>query len=179
MIIREETSRDEHLLNAARQMMSAARTAPKAHGKDNLGIAVATGDTIKQLARTLNELAPVMNRMFFHRDAENILSAGAVVLIGTGIHPLGMDCGLCGFATCEVKEEHPAAPCFFNSHDLGLAVGSAVSKAADCRVDSRVMYSAGVAAKEMNLLPGCATIIAIPISATGKSPFFDRKSTRK
>ena len=69
----------------------------------------------------------------------------------------------------------PEAPCAFNTHDLGIAVGSAVSVAADLRTDCRVLYSGGVAALDMNLLPGCRAVLAIPLSATGKNPFFDRK----
>jgi uncharacterized ferredoxin-like protein len=60
-------------------------------------------------------------------------------------------------------------------NDLGIAIGSAVSVAADHRVDNRVMYSIGKAAKELKLLGEEASIIfGIPLSASGKSPFFDR-----
>ena len=59
--------------------------------------------------------------------------------------------------------------------DLGIALGSAVSIAADNRIDNRIMFSAGVAAMEMNLLgPGVGEIIGIPLSATKKSIYFDR-----
>ena len=34
-------------------------------------------------------------------------------------------------------------PCAFNSIDVGIAVGSACATAADLRLDTRVMYSAG------------------------------------
>lgn len=60
--------------------------------------------------------------------------------------------------------------------DLGIAVGSAVATAADLRVDNRVLYSAGVAAREMWLLGDCAIIYAIPLSVAGKDIYFDRKS---
>jgi len=65
--------------------------------------------------------------------------------------------------------------CFFAAHDLGLAVGSAVSVAADMRVDNRVMYSAGVAAKLLGLFEGDVTaVVGVPLSVSEKSPFFDR-----
>ncbi|MDT8308711.1 MAG: ferredoxin domain-containing protein, partial [Bacteroidales bacterium] len=56
------------------------------------------------------------------------------------------------------------------------AVGSAISVAMDHRVDNRIMYTAGIAAVEMKML-GEAVKIAygIPLSATSKNPFFDRK----
>ncbi|MCQ2561489.1 MAG: ferredoxin domain-containing protein, partial [Clostridia bacterium] len=65
--------------------------------------------------------------------------------------------------------------CFFTSHDLGLAVGSAVSIAADMGVDSRVMYSAGVGAIKAGLIAEDLLCIAIPISVSGKSVYFDRE----
>ena len=37
---------------------------------------------------------------FFLRDADNILSAECVVLIGTREQTQGLNCGHCGFATC-------------------------------------------------------------------------------
>ena len=63
-----------------------------------------------------------------------------------------------------------------NLTDLGIAVGSAVSIAADCRVDNRVMFSAGMAAKNLKILPEDVKICyGIPVSVSGKNPYFDRK----
>lgn len=53
--------------------------------------------------------------------------------------------------------------------------GSACATAADMRVDTRVMFSAGLAAQRMNWLKDCKTVFAIPVSASSKNPFFDRK----
>jgi len=57
-----------------------------------------------------------------------------------------------------------------------IAIGSAVSVAADHRVDNRVMYSVGIAAVNIGLL-GFDVRIAygIPLAARGKNIFFDRK----
>lgn len=52
------------------------------------------------------------------------------------------------------------------------------AKAADLRVDNRVMFSAGKAAPSIGLLAGCHSIYAIPLSVSSKNPFFDRASTR-
>jgi uncharacterized ferredoxin-like protein len=65
-------------------------------------------------------------------------------------------------------------PCFFNANDLGIAIGSATSLAADFRVDSRVMFSVGQAVLSLNLLPECSMVLALPLSVSGKSIFFDR-----
>ena len=66
-------------------------------------------------------------------------------------------------------------PCAINSVDLGIAIGSACATAADLRVDTRVMFSAGLAAQRLGLLEDCKCVMAIPVSASSKNPFFDRK----
>ena len=63
--------------------------------------------------------------------------------------------------------------------DVGIAIGAACSKIADFRLDSRVMFSAGWAAKRLDILNGADLVFAIPLSSTSKNPFFDRKSPRK
>jgi len=113
---------------------------------------------------------------FFCRDADNLDHAPLVVLIGTRKEPLGLPCcGFCGFVDCDAMQA-AGGTCSFNSGDLGIAVGSAAARAADCRVDNRIMYSAGKAALELNLLGDEVKIAyAIPLAAKGKNPFFDRK----
>lgn len=176
MIETQTDTCNETLRQIAALMMTAARTAPKARGIDNLEIAMLTGDDMTRLSDRLRKMGEEPGRGFFARDGENILRAGAVVLIGTRNVVMNLNCGWCGFPTCADKiRRAPDTPCAFNMNDLGIAVGSAVSVAADHRADCRVMYSAGVAAMDMDLLPGCHAILAIPVSATGKSPFFDRK----
>lgn len=176
MIENQTDTRNETLRHVAALMMNAARTAPKARGIDNLEIAMLTGDAIERLASKLKEMSAEPGRAFFARDAENILQSGAVVLVGCRYGVMGLNCGWCGFPTCAEKTgQAPLAPCAFNTNDLGIAVGSAVSVAADHRADCRVLYSGGVGALALDMLPGCRAALAIPVSATGKSPFFDRK----
>ncbi len=173
MIEKEQDFRNDAILEMAKQIAVAARTAPKARGTDNLEIAVVTGDDIERLAQRMHAIADATGQQFFARDAENIRQCGAVMLFGTRVSPLGLNCGYCGFATC--GEKGPEVPCFFNANDLGIAIGSAAARAADLRIDNRVMFSAGRTALEMNLLPDCTMILALPLAARGKSPFFDRK----
>ena len=55
-------------------------------------------------------------------------------------------------------------------------MGSACSKAMDYRVDTRVMFSAGLAAQRLGVLgEDVRQVYAIPVSISSKSPFFDRK----
>lgn len=176
-MLNERHSRHEHLLAAARQIMTAARTAPKGKGIDIIEVAVLhERPELERLSSTMVEMVEEHGMKFFLRDAENILQAEAVVLLGTGSQTMSLNCGYCGFASCEQKQQHPLVPCQINSVDLGIAIGSACATAADLRVDSRVMFSAGLAAKRLNLLQGCRTIFALPISAGSKNPFFDRKA---
>lgn len=177
-VIFQEQIAENAVVAAAFQIANAARTAPKACGVDNLVIAVVYGDELETIAQKMESLhkegkAPA----FFERDAKNLRASQALLLIGTKIKPMGLaSCGLCGMGNCAHKEVHPDAPCAFNTHDLGVAVGSAVSKAADMRLDNRVMYSVGVAARELGLLGEEVPIImGIPLAAASKSPYFDRK----
>ena len=173
MIQNERELRHETVLHIARQMMTAARTAPKGKGIDIVEVALVTGDDLKTLSNRMIALAEEQGMKFFLRDADNILSAECVVLIGTREQAQGLNCGHCGYALCG---DRPAGvPCSINTVDVGIAIGSACATAADNRVDTRVMFSAGLAAQRLNWLEGCRQVFAIPVSASSKNPFFDRK----
>jgi len=165
------------VLEVARRMCVAARTAPKAKGTDNIVTAILTdGEEKDRLIAEMEALGERTGAPLFPRDAQNLREAHACVLIGTKLQRLGIPaCNLCGFDGCG-ENSKAGARCAYNIGDLGIAVGSAVSVAADCRVDNRVMYSAGRAAASLQLLgEDVAIVFAIPLSARGKSIFFDRK----
>lgn len=174
MTINEKDSRQEQILSVAAQMMTAARTAPKGKGTDNLEIITVWGDGLKKLADEMRRYSERSGFKFFLRDAGNVEQSDCVVLIGTYLETFGLNCGFCGFPTCDEKSKFPYVPCAFNTNDLGIAVGSAVSVAADCRVDNRIMYSVGRAALDLGLLGECKAAFGIVLSCSGKSPFFDR-----
>ncbi|MCQ2960459.1 MAG: DUF2148 domain-containing protein [Bacteroidales bacterium] len=174
MILFEENIRNEAVLEIAKKIAVAARTAPKAKGVDNLEIAILTGNDIENLAATMCDIAEKEGKQSFVRDAGNCRKSQAVMLFGTKITSLGINCKFCGFQTCADKDKHPEIPCFFNANDLGIAIGSAVSVAANNRVDNRVMYTVGYTANKMGLLPKCNVVLGVPLSVSEKSPFFDR-----
>ena len=176
-IVEEEMMRTDALRSVAQKMLLAARTAPKGRGEDNINLALVEGETIKQISDKLKEMGESYGVSAFVRDAENILAAPVMILLGTKIKALGLKkCGMCGLSGCEEKNKHPEIPCVFNTGDLGIAVGSAVSVAMDNRVDNRVMYTVGQAVMEMGLLgSGIKVAYGIPLSSTSKNPFFDRK----
>lgn len=173
----EETIRTETLISVVKKMMIAARTAPKARGIDHLEIVMVESQDIEKISQKMREIGTESEIPSFIRDAENILQATVMMLVGTKIKSAGLKkCGHCGFKNCEEKDKHPDIPCTFNTGDLGIAIGSAVSIAMDHRVDNRVMYTVGQAVMELGMLGKEIRIVyGIPLSATSKNPFFDRK----
>ncbi len=177
MIQNERDCRHEHVLDVARQMLTAARTAPKGKGVDIIEAALVTGEDIKKLAEKMVAMVEEHGMKFFLRDADNILQSECVVIIGTREQAQGLNCGHCGFSTCAGRTG--GVPCALNTIDVGIAIGSACAMAADMRVDTRVMFSAGLAAQRLNWLKDCRNVFAIPVSASSKNPFFDRKPKEK
>ena len=172
MVIDERSDRHARVLKAARNMLTAARTAPKARGNDNLECILVEGDDLKKLSEAMLELFSETGRPVYQRDAANILQGECVILIGIRPVLMGLNCGHCGFSKC--GEKPMDVPCVMNVTDVGIAIGSACATAADRRLDTRVMFSAGMGAMRLGLLPGCKQVFAIAVSAGSKNPFFDR-----
>jgi uncharacterized ferredoxin-like protein len=179
MIIKSKDAELAAVLNVANAACAAARTAPKACTRDHLDTAILMGedkDTLAAEMRKLGESLAVDDGKHLIRDADNVDSAMAVVLIGAKYLPrgLGAMCQLCGFADCESCVKAGTA-CVFTSIDLGIALGSAVSLIADARIDNRIMFTIGKAAAACGLLGEYKMVFGIPLSVSGKTPFFDRK----
>ncbi len=167
----------EAVLATAKAMCQAARTAPKTKGLDYIVTGILTGEEKEQFCKEMNLMAEKLGLEFFNRDAQNVSASEVVVLIGhkNVVRGLNEACQYCGFENCKVCLEQ-GGRCAYISMDLGIAVGSAVSVAADARVDNRVMFSVGRTALEMNILgKDVCQVLGIPLSVSGKSPYFDRK----
>ncbi|MDO4548129.1 MAG: DUF2148 domain-containing protein [Clostridia bacterium] len=176
-LIMQRESSDEAVLRLAYDMAQAARTAPKANGYDRLSIAVIYGEEMEQLAAHMCKMAEEGRAgAHFVRDAGNLRASQACVLIGTDLGPKSSGCASCSFTNCPSQNGFAGNPvCAFACHDLGLAVGSAVSLAADRRTDNRVMYSVGQAAVDLGWLgENVRYAMGIPLCATGKSIYYDR-----
>ncbi len=173
----EKTITEKSLREIAAKMVVAARTAPKARGIDTFEIKMAEGESVTKLAEKMSQIAREHDIPFFERDAGNLRSASVVFLIGTRIKSIGLKkCGMCGFNSCEEKNKVSDVPCVFNTGDLGIALGSAAAVCMDNRVDNRIMYTIGQAAMELGFFETEVRIAyGIPLSATSKNPFFDRK----
>ena len=150
--IMEDAERDA-ALQVADLMAAAARTAPKGSGKDKIITVILTGEDKDLLVQKMHEAAKEYQEEFIERDAINVENSHCIVLIGVTSEPFGLNnCSMCGFKNCsEMKKA--GANCAFNVTDLGIAVGSAVSVAANHRIDNRVMYSAGRGAVRMDIFP--------------------------
>ncbi len=165
---------EKELVSVAYKMVIAATTAPKAKGLNCLDYTIITREEISLLSEEMKKIGQISEQHFFIRDAENILKAPVVVLIGAKIQPINLkECRYCGYPDCGHKLSD--SPCAHNITDLGIALGAAVSVAANFHIDNRIMFSAGKASLSLNLFASkIAIAYAIPLSVSNKNIFFDR-----
>lgn len=168
-------------------MAAAARTAPKAGGKDFLEIVVITEkDDLKKIAQKMKEYAPQStNEAYWLRDASNTENSQALLLVGLG-EPVtaGYDCGGCGYPTCtefsknrQMRERemgYTGPHCVMRMMDIGVALSSAAKTASILNIDNRIQQRVGAAARAMGLIKA-EIVMGIPISIGGKSIYFDRQ----
>jgi len=164
-MIEFEESLREGVLEVAKMMALSAETAPKARGIDNIEVKILnTREELELLASKMEELSKEFGD-FFLRDAQNVRNSIAVVLIGGKI----IDLGLKNLRSWKIDV---SVVC--SLVNLGIAVGSAVKTASLHNVDNRVMFTAGVAAQELGLIKA-DYVFGIPLSATSKNIYFDRR----
>jgi len=180
----EQTERDAVRM-AALLMAASARTAPKARGVDAIKTLILDGNDLEELASTMEHREELKPYLGFAKDAKSVRNSGCVLLIGVVGNPKKieqpLDCGACGYESCqrlaEVRKQAKGSSgptCIFQALDLGIALSSAVKLASELNIDNRIMHTIGDAAKELQLLDS-DLIIGIPLSVTGKSPYFDRQ----
>ncbi|MHB1419857.1 MAG: ferredoxin domain-containing protein [Bacillota bacterium] len=163
----------------AQMMAVAARTAPKAAGRDFVGLKIVEGEELARLAEAMITYGQTTAKINFDRDGENVRISDALLLVALDRpDTLGLNCGACGHERCAdlVSKEGPEFEgplCAWRIVDLGIALGSAAKTAGIFNADNRIMYRAGVVAKHIGLIEG-ELVVGIPISATGKSIYFDR-----
>lgn len=164
-------------LDAAARVCAAARTAPKARGIDHIHTMTLTDADKDAVADEMERIGEEMDAAFFLRDAGNVRAAQALVLIGIEETQRGLNevCGYCHHENCAACRAANGV-CVYDPIDVGIALGSAAATAADCRMDSRILFSAGRAAQQMGLMgENVRLVYGLPLSVSGKSPFFDRK----
>ncbi len=176
----------EPIIAAAKLMAVSARTAPKTRGIDDIEIVLLTSEEeLNKLADEMEKLGEKFEKKFMIRDAGNVRKSHAVLLIGVkASKPKDLDCGGCGFETCEefrkaVRKSgkgFSGPSCIMQLIDLGIAIGSAVKTASILNIDNRIMFSVGAAALSLGLLKNSDIALGIPLSAYGKNIYFDRKA---
>ena len=184
-MIKSKDGENEAIQEAAKFMLIAARTAPKTAGVDDVITSIVYGPEKDLIADKMEEIGVERGLKGFKRDAMNLRDSEAVILIGVrGGKSVGLNCGSCGFETCREFDEHDRGPgrdfsgptCVFKALDLGIALGSAVKTASTLNVDNRIMYRVGTAAVKLGMLPEASVILGVPVSALGKSIYFDRST---
>jgi len=182
-IIKSRNGERDALLESAKFMLIAVRTAPKSGGTDDVLTLIASGKEKDTIASTMEGIAEKRKSEGFERDAKNVRDSEAVVLVGVrGNKSFGLNCGACGYPNCKefekaqkkLGEDFFGPTCAFKLLDLGIALGSAAKTASLLNVDNRIMYRIGTAALRLKLLPEATIIMGIPISAKGKNIYFDR-----
>ena len=168
----------------AKEILVAARTAPKAKGVDDIVTGLLESSEIETLATTMESLAEKKGEKFgfFKRDAKNVRDSDTVILIGLkSSSTTNLNCSACGFTTCAemldqsiVESDFKGPSCAFKLMDFGIALGSAAAKAKDLCIDNRLMYTAGAAAKAAKMIDA-DVVIGMPLSIKGKNIFFDRR----
>ena len=183
-IIESKKGEKEAVLEAAKLMLIAARTAPKSGGVDDVLTLIVYGKEKDAIAEKMEKIAEQRKIEGFKRDARNVRDSEAVILIGVrGNKSFGLKCGACGYKSCKEfnkakkksGQDFIGPTCILKALDLGIASGSAAKTASILNVDNRIMYRVGAAALKLKLLPGATVIMGIPISAKGKSIYFDRQ----
>jgi len=181
------TAEKDAVAAVAGLMALAARTAPKAKGQDEIIITVLTAAQKKKVVKAMEEFGTKNSVGFFLRDAGNVAASDACIVIGArGKAFVGINCGACGYPTCAAfakagtakKQTTPftGPNCAVRMADLGIAIGSAAKTAQIHNLDNRIMYSAGSIAMALGFLgDDCTAAFAIPLSASGKSIYFDRE----
>ena len=183
-IIQSDEGEKEAIMQVSKLMLVSARTAPKSGGIDDLLTVIVSESEKNSLAVEMENMAEERKIEGFKRDAKNVRDSEIIVLIGVrGIKKFGMNCGACGYATCNEFEkiekkmgnDFAGPTCIFKALDLGIAVGSAVKTASNLNIDNRIMYRIGTAAMRLKMLPEASVIMGVPLSSKGKSPYFDRR----
>ncbi len=160
-------------------MAIAAVTAPKAAGRSFIVVETLEGEAVKRLGQGMIDYGTRTHKTNFDRDGQNVIDSDAVVLVGLkDADVLDLNCSACGAESCitpnTYEGEFRGPNCALRHLDLGIALGSAVKVAGMLNLDNRIMYRAGVVARALGMIDA-DFVMGIPLSAKGKSIYFDRQ----
>ncbi len=160
----------------SRLLIANAITAPKGVGRDDIVVKLLEKEEEKRVVLEQSKrIAKRSGFKFYERDALNCETVSHIILIGYKLFYHKFNCGFCGFATCD-EAQAKGARCAISVTDAGIAIGSVVKLASIFGIDNRIMLSIGQAAVEAGYFEEkVGGAYGIPLSATTKNPFFDRK----
>jgi uncharacterized ferredoxin-like protein len=141
-------------------------------GLGDLEVAVVSGRQKEELAKYMYQLAEELRDPSCKADAQEVRRAEAVLLLGLrdGGDVVGMNCGACGFRSCEDMLQgrvagllFPGPTCVLRALDLGVAVGLLAESERVLARDKKAMVRVGVAAKRMGLVKS-DVVLGIPLA---------------
>ncbi|MEM4653413.1 MAG: DUF2148 domain-containing protein [Candidatus Nezhaarchaeales archaeon] len=128
---------------------------------DGIEISIIDGKRKKELMKYMYQLAEELRDPLYEVDAQKIEKVDAILLIGLrdGGEVAGMNCGACGFPSCEDMLNNrragllfPGPTCIVKALRLGMTVGFFVKMHLTSYKDSMTMLRIGVAAKRLGFL---------------------------
>lgn len=130
-------------------------------------------DQKKELTKYMDQLAEELRDPSYKAEVENVRLADAVILVGLrdGGEVANMNCGACGFPTCEdmLKNRRegllfPGPTCIVRALDLGVAVNYVTKLCTSLDIRSIVSLRVGVAAKRLGYFK-CDVIVGVLLNA--------------
>ncbi|MEM2214875.1 MAG: DUF2148 domain-containing protein [Candidatus Nezhaarchaeales archaeon] len=115
----------------------------------------------KELMKYMHQLAEELRDPLYEMDAQEIGKVNAILLIGLrdGGEVAGMNCGACGFQSCDDMLNnrragllYPGPTCIVKALCLGMVIGSFMKMYFTPYRDSLTMLRIGVAAKRLGFL---------------------------
>ena len=159
-------------LSSPDELVSFVQEALKRLGLGDLEVVVMSGRQKEELAKYMYQLAEELRDPSCKADAQEVRRAEAVLLLGLrdGGDVVGMNCGACGFRSCEDMLQgrvagllFPGPTCVLRALDLGVAVGLLAESKLVLTRDKKAMVRVGVAAKRMGLVKS-DVVLGIPLA---------------
>ncbi len=197
-----DVARRDNVVEAAKQMMNAAQTAPITGGVDHLEQELVWGKKeLDAIADQMDELSylPEHKRIdeMFRIEAQMVRESDCVLALGSfraRNQPFDANCGFCGGpAGCSFvysrrnaisgqidpsDKSQSTTPidgplCTMFVHNLGYGVGSALWTAKTLMVDARPFMTVGMAANRLGYCRNSAFVVGVCVSGISKNPYVD------
>jgi uncharacterized ferredoxin-like protein len=157
----EKARRQVDGLSSPDEILSSIQEELKRWDLGDLEVVIVSGRQKEGLAKYMYQLAEELRDPSCKADAREIRRAKAVILVGLrdGGDVIGMNCGACGFPSCEDMLQSrvagllfPGPTCVIKALELGAAVGLLTWSRPVLSRDRKAMVRIGVAAKRLGLV---------------------------